>query len=184
MGSWPCRVSIERTAAATQPPPLPSPPPPPPPSPPLPKHALSALVATLIWVQACGACVRGQKLNTDIFFSNFSGTAGISQQNPRISRQKSLISLVSRDIPNFLAPTPSLGRPYPNRKYPDSKVWVWVPFSFLMCFCTLHWCATCVSRGGNIPTTLSTTGPGALCKKGAHNLSCTRCEGTPAHLGP
>ena len=43
-------------------------------------------------------------------FSNFSGAAGISQQNPGISRQKSLISLVSRDIPNLLAPTPSRGR--------------------------------------------------------------------------
>ena len=33
-----------------------------------------------------------------------------------ISRQKSLISLVSRDVPNFLAPTPSCGRPLPLRK--------------------------------------------------------------------
>ena len=33
-----------------------------------------------------------------------------------ISRQKSLISLVSRDIPNLLAPTPSCGRPLPPQK--------------------------------------------------------------------
>ena len=56
---------------------------------------------------------RGPKLNTNFFFSNFSGTPGISQQNPGISRQKSLISLVSRGIPNFLAPIRSCGRPPP-----------------------------------------------------------------------
>ena len=43
-------------------------------------------------------------------------SAGMSEKNPGISRQKSLISLVSRDIPNFLAPTPSCGRPPPHRK--------------------------------------------------------------------
>ena len=48
---------------------------------------------------------RERKLNANFFFSSFSGAAGISQQNPAISRQKSLISQVSRDISNFLAPT-------------------------------------------------------------------------------
>ena len=55
------------------------------------------------------------------FFSNFSGTAGISRQNPGISHQKSLISLVSRDMPNFLAPTPSSGTPLPTRKISGLK---------------------------------------------------------------
>ena len=59
---------------------------------------------------------RGQKLNPNIFFSNFSGASGISRQNPGISRQTSLIPWVSRDIPNFLAPTPSRGRPPPHQK--------------------------------------------------------------------
>ena len=59
---------------------------------------------------------RGPKLNTKDFFSNFSGTAGISQQNPGVSQQKSLISLILRDILNFLAPTPSRGRPPPHPK--------------------------------------------------------------------
>ena len=57
---------------------------------------------------------REKKLNPNIFFSNFSGAAGISRQNPGISRQKSLISLVSRDISNFLGPTRSRGRPPPH----------------------------------------------------------------------
>ena len=57
---------------------------------------------------------RERKFNTNFFFSNFSGTSGISRQNPGISRQKSLVSLVSRDIPNFSAPTPSRGTPPPH----------------------------------------------------------------------
>ena len=64
---------------------------------------------------------RGQKLNPNIFFSNFSGASGISRQNPGISRQKSLIPWVSRDIPNFLAPTPSRGRPPPHQKISGLK---------------------------------------------------------------
>ena len=65
--------------------------------------------------------IRGQQLNKNLFLSSFSGTAGISQQNPGISRPKSLTSLVSRDIPNFLAPTPSRGRPLPQRKVSGLK---------------------------------------------------------------
>ena len=64
---------------------------------------------------------RERKLNPNFFFSNFSGAPGISRQNPGISRQKSLISLVSRGIPNFLAPTPSCGRPLPRRKISGLK---------------------------------------------------------------
>ena len=67
------------------------------------------------------AVIRERKLNTNFFFSNFSGTSGISQQNPGISRQKSLIPWVSRDIPNFLAPTPSRGRPPPHQKISGLK---------------------------------------------------------------
>ena len=60
-------------------------------------------------------------MNTNFFFSNFSGTSGISRQNPGISRQQSLISLVSRDIQNFLAPTPSRGRLPPRPKISGPK---------------------------------------------------------------
>ena len=59
---------------------------------------------------------RGWELKPNIFFSNFWGASGISRQNPGISRQKSLIPWVSRNIPNFLAPTPSRGRPPPHQK--------------------------------------------------------------------
>ena len=60
-------------------------------------------------------------MNTNCFFSNFSGSGRISRQNPGISRQTSLISLVSRDIPNFLAPTHSRGRPPPHQKISGLK---------------------------------------------------------------
>ena len=67
--------------------------------------------------------IRERKLNTNFFFLKLFGhrTAGISRQNPGISRQKSLISMVSRDIPNFLAPTPSCGRPLTHRKISGLK---------------------------------------------------------------
>ena len=64
---------------------------------------------------------RGRELNPNIFFSKFSGASGISRQNPGISRQKSLIPWVSRDIPNFLAPTHSHGRPPPHQKISGLK---------------------------------------------------------------
>ena len=64
----------------------------------------------------------GAKNSTQtFFFSNFSGAPGISRQNPGISRPKSLISQVSRDASNFLAPTRSRGRPPPHRKISGPK---------------------------------------------------------------
>ena len=64
----------------------------------------------------------GTKIEQKFFFSNFLGTSGISRQNPGISRQKSLIPWVSRDIPNFLAPNPSRGRPPPENIRAESSV--------------------------------------------------------------
>ena len=81
-----------------------------------------------------GWCLRariGAKNWTQTFFfpQTFRDFAGISQQNPEISHQKSLISLAWRDIPNFLAQPLHVKDPHSNRKYPDPKVWVWVRFS-------------------------------------------------------
>ena len=64
---------------------------------------------------------RGRELNPNIFFSNFSGASGISRQNPGISRQKSLIPWLSRDIPNFLAPPHSRGKPPAHQKISGLK---------------------------------------------------------------
>ena len=95
------------------------PPPPSPNPPPLPKtpRRFPQYYAPL-YIPMLGGRVlnRGRELNTSLFFSNFSGAPGISRPNPGISRPKSLISLDSRGIPNFLAPTPSCGRPLPHRK--------------------------------------------------------------------
>ena len=84
---------------------------------------------------------KGRELNATFFSQTFR----ISRQNPGISRQKSLISLVSRGMPNFLAPTPSRGRPPPHRKISGLKslglcfffvreiLWIsgrfWLPFT-------------------------------------------------------
>ena len=67
------------------------------------------------------ALKQGPKIEPKHFFWNFSGASGLSRQNPGISRQRTLIPWVSRDIPNFLAPTPSCGRPLPHRKISGLK---------------------------------------------------------------
>ena len=72
----------------------------------------------------------GTKIEHKLFFSNFSGTSGISRQDPGISRQKSVVSLASRDIPNFSAPTPSRGRPPPHPKISGPKSLGLVSFFF------------------------------------------------------
>ena len=76
---------------------------------------------------------RGRELNTNFFFSNFSGTAVISWDFAGISRQRVWFPWVSKDIPNFFWPPPiHVEDPHPNPKYPDQKVWVWVPFPSLI----------------------------------------------------
>ena len=68
--------------------------------------------------------LRLQKIEQELhFLKRFGHFRDIPAKSRDIS-PKSLISLVSRDISNFLAPTPSRGRPLPTGKYPDSKVWV------------------------------------------------------------
>ena len=81
---------------------------------------------------------RERELNTNYFFSNFSGTSRISRQNPGISRQKSLISLVSRDISNFSAPTLSRGRPPPHRRISGPKSLGLGSFFFLKKQCFMY----------------------------------------------
>ena len=79
------------------------------------------LFPPIFWGGARKGIFRGRELNPNIFFSNFSGASGISRQNPGISRQRSLIPWVSRDVPNFSAPTPSRGRPPPHQKISGLK---------------------------------------------------------------
>ena len=47
------------------------------------------------------------------------------------------MSITPRDAPTFIQnccwpPPVDVEDPYPNGKYPDSKVWVWVPFPWLI----------------------------------------------------
>ena len=59
--------------------------------------------------------VRGPELNT-IFSQTLRTSPGYPGKSPGISRQKVRFPHVSKDIPNFLDPTPSRGRPSPNPK--------------------------------------------------------------------
>ena len=64
----------------------------------------------------------GTKIEHKPFFSPiFRAPPGYPGKIPGYPAKKSLISLVSRDIPNFLAPTPSRGRPLPHRKISGLK---------------------------------------------------------------
>ena len=63
----------------------------------------------------------GDKSSTQTLFLKHFGHFRDIPANPGISRQKSLISLASRDTSNFLAPTPSRGRPLPHRKISGLK---------------------------------------------------------------
>ena len=60
-------------------------------------------------------------MNTNFFSLKLFGRRQDIPAESRDIRQKSLISLISRDIPNFLAPTPSCGRPLPHRKISGLK---------------------------------------------------------------
>ena len=74
----------------------------------------------------------GTKIEHKLFFLNFLGAPGISLAKAGISRQKVWFPWVLKDIPNFSAPPLHVEDPHPTRRYPDQKVWVWVPFSSLI----------------------------------------------------
>ena len=89
-----------------------------------PRHFFDTLAffKTRVLTRACPFLInRERNLNPNFFFSNFSGASGIFRQNPGISRQKSLIPWVSRDIPNFLAPALSRGKPPPHQRISGLK---------------------------------------------------------------
>ena len=76
---------------------------------------------------------RGPKLNTNFFFSNFSGTPGISRQKSRDIPPKSLVFHgFRRTYRTFWPPPLHVEDPHPTRKFPDQKVWVWLLFSSLI----------------------------------------------------
>ena len=122
---------------------------------------------------------RGRKSNTNFFFSNFSGTAGISRQNPGIPRQKSLIFLVSRDIPNFLAPAPSRGRPPPRPKFSGVTRtfgfgFVFLPWFFFFYFFRFQKCSGALSFCRRAALTLSAPG---IADRGSQTANHHRTQG-------
>ena len=92
----------------------------------------SAFPDKLFQEPMCTLKCRDQRLNTNFFFSNFSGTPGIyPSRNPGTSRQRLWFPWLSRDMPNFSAPTPSRGRPPPDRKISGPKSLASCSFSCL-----------------------------------------------------
>ena len=63
----------------------------------------------------CWAYNIGARIKHKLFSQTFRAPPGHDAKNPGIFRQKSLFSLSSRDIPNFLAPTLACGRPPSHR---------------------------------------------------------------------
>ena len=106
--------------------------------------------------------IRTRELNTNLFFSNFSGAPGISRQIPRISRPKVWFPCVSRDIPNFLAPTRSRGRPPPKLKISGLK--------------SLGLCSFFV------PEIIGIFGPN-FCRKRSHHVMDASCRLITANFG-
>ena len=71
---------------------------------------------------SCESSPRKSFPRTDTLFLKLFGPKSRDiPANPGISRPKSLISLVSRDIPNFLSLTRARGRPLPHRKISGLK---------------------------------------------------------------
>ena len=79
-------------------------------------------------------CIRGQKLNTNVFsLKLFGHPRDILAEILGYPAKKVWFPWVSKNMPNFWAPTPRHTEDaHPTRRYPDQKVWVWVPFSSLI----------------------------------------------------
>ena len=76
---------------------------------------------TILPFSCCPLVFLWKNRTPTFFISNFSGTPGISRQNPGISRQKVWFHWASKDILNFLAPSPSRWRPPPHPKTSGPK---------------------------------------------------------------
>ena len=125
-------------------------------------------------------------LNTNLFFSNFSGSPGISRQNPGISRQKVWFPWVSKDIPNFLVlPTPSRRRPPPHPKISEPKSLglgaFCLPEFYVMAGASLHrFCSETVSDIPlNFPVTANPINytqksgfPSAISRRAVDHMKC------------
>ena len=65
---------------------------------------------------------KGPKIEHKLFSSNFLGAPGISRQKSRDVGRTICFPWVSRPV--------RVEDPHPTRRYPDQKVWVWVPCFF------------------------------------------------------
>ena len=65
--------------------------------------------------------VREPKLNPNFFSQTFRALPGYPGKIPGYPAKKVWFPWISRGIPNFLAPTPSCGRPLPHQKISGLK---------------------------------------------------------------
>ena len=75
---------------------------------------------------------RGPKLNTNFFFLKLFGhSRDIPAKSRDIPPKKVWFPWLRGTYRTLWPPPLHVEDPHPARKYPDSKVWVWVPFSRL-----------------------------------------------------
>ena len=69
---------------------------------------------------------HGTRIECNFFSQSLRAPPGYPGEIPGYAATKIWFPWISKDIPNFLAPTPSRGRPPPHPRNPEQKVWVWV----------------------------------------------------------
>ena len=74
---------------------------------------------------------RGQKSNTNFFSQTFRAPPGYPGKIPGYPAKKFGLPGFRRTYRTFWPPPLNVEDPHPTRKYPDQKVWVWLPFSSL-----------------------------------------------------
>ena len=86
---------------------------------------------------------RDENWTETLFSQTFRAPPGYPCTCPRDIPPKIWFPWISKDIPNFWPPPLHV----PSRRYPDQKVWVWVPFSSLK-FAHIAGISFCTSRKG------------------------------------
>ena len=85
------------------------------------------------WARHGNAFHRGQKLKTNLFFSNFFGhTRDIPAKIPAYPAKQFGFRGFRRTCRTFWPPPLHVEDPHSSRRYPDQKVWLGVPFSSLI----------------------------------------------------
>ena len=90
-----------------------------------------ALLASKSHIFMRAALNSGPKLNTNFFSQTFRALPKYPSKIPAYPAKKVWFPWLRGTYRTFWPPPLHMEAPHPTRKYPDSKVWVWVPFSCL-----------------------------------------------------